>query len=313
MGTHLRLILILTTALLLAACTRDRPTPTPTATGAAAETPTPASAPVQEPEVTVTTPEATTETPAPEGTATPEEPTTFQYTVQPGDTLFSIAQKFGTDVETIRQLNALADDNIIVGQPLYVPYVEGMTAEGLPTPTPGPYRYVIQSGDTLSAIALRFGVAPIQIMEANNLLDPNTLTVGAEIIIPNYQPPAETGTAGTGGQAAQGEPVIHVVQPGEGLYEIAVKYGVSAAEIAAVNNITNRNLLRVGQELIIPGVTRQQVIAERGIVHVVQPGESLLGIAIQYGVDVEAIIEINDITDPDALSVGQELVIPVQQ
>jgi LysM repeat protein len=90
---------------------------------------------------------------------------------------------------------------------------------------------------------------------------------------------------------------------------IAENYGVDANELARVNNISNWNLLRVGQELIIPGVTRRDVAELRGQIHVVQSGESLSQIAAQYGIDVDDLIALNEIIDPNAIRVGTELII----
>jgi LysM repeat protein len=327
-ATFRRSVSLLALALLLAACTRERPTPESTPitdqAAAAVSTSTP-SAPL-EPEVSTTTPEAADAaaslTPEPTTTSVPEEQDVFQYTVQPGDTLFSIAARFGATVDDLVALNSLSTDALIVGQPLYVPYIEGMTAEGLPTPTPGPYRYTIQEGDTLSAIAARFGVDQAAIVEANTLPAPDALTVGAVILIPGYQPPvADTVITTDQGESAEetdasapstDAPVIHIVQPDQGLIEIAEIYGVSAADIASANNITNRNVLRVGQELIIPGITNEQATAARSTVHVVESGESLLGIALRYGVTVEEILAVNNIDNPDAIFPGQELLIPLE-
>jgi LysM repeat protein len=98
--------------------------------------------------------------------------------------------------------------------------------------------------------------------------------------------------------------VVHVVQRGETLSSIAQHYGVNMWAIARVNGITNPNHIYVGQRLIIPATTSGQTV------HVVQPGETLLRIAIRYGVDAWAIARVNGITDLNHIYVGQRLVIP---
>ena len=320
------ILCLLALTLLIPGCTRERPLPSATNT------------PSDEFSAVPTKIQVTDTPPADDSdllidiakvTGTPEfdeveessaPPETFQYTVQPGDTLLSIAIKFESDVETIKKLNALRDELLSVGQPLYVPYVEGMTAEGAPTPTPGPYAYIVQPGDTLGDIVLKFGVDQIEIIEYNNLLTPDSLTVGSTIMIPNYSPPTGSSSASSGSQAAGDDTpavasdgsVIHTVQPGEGLFEIADIYGVSPNEIAIANGMNDTNLLRVGQELVIPGVTPQEAAKSRGSVHVVQAGESMLGIAIRYGVTTEEILDANNLADPDSLYEGQELIIPGQ-
>ena len=322
-----RPLLILSAALLiLVACTRERPTPDPTATVAVSGN-VPATAAVAAAVVT-DTPAAGSETglavtntpnsltPAPiSGTPTPVTPQTFPYTVREGDTLGTIAAQFETDVDTLRRLNNLSSDSLGVGQLIYVPYVEGITADGLPTPTPGPFLYTIQFGDTLSGIAVQFGVDPIAIQEANaaTLLDPNNLTVGTTILIPGYVAPAdatadetEEGAASTGG-----EPVAHIVQAGQGLLEISAIYNVSVADIMDANGLTN-DILRIGQELTIPGVTKRDIAVAQGNVHVVQAGESLLSIALIYGVTVEELQDANELDNPDSIFIGQELIIPAQ-
>ena len=310
-----RFIVLAASLLLLVACTRERPLPDPTATSAVPEvvrgeaTTSPA-----EPQVTPAPATGPTPTVAPAVTPTPTAADTVPYVVQPGDTLAGIASLYGTDVETLRRINNLTSDALLVGQPLYVPVVEGVVAPGLPAPTPGPVEYVVQPGDTLTGIAILFGVDPIAIQERNNLLDPNNLTVGATIIIPGAQPLTIPGGEPTGGEPASATPtdagIVHVVQSGESLSTIAVTYGVSVIDIAAANGMGADDVLRIGQELVIPGITARDAAAAQGNVHVVQAGESLFGIAVLYNVTVEEIIAANELVNPDALVVGQELTIP---
>ena len=323
-----RPLLILSVAtFMLVACTRERPTPEPTATVAAISN-VPATAAVEVAVITNTAAAGSEEglaatntpnslTPAPNsGTPTPVTPETFPYIVRAGDTLGSIAAQFETDVETLRELNNLLTDNLGVGQLINVPYQEGITAEGLPTPTPGPFRYTIQFGDTLSGIAAQFGVDPIAIQEANaaTLLDPDNLTVGTTILIPDYVAPADTtaGETDTGEASTGSEEVAHIVQAGQGLLEIAALYGVSVADIMAANGLTDQDILRIGQELTIPGVTQRDIAIAQGNVHVVQGGESLLSIALLYGVTIEELQDANELDNPDSIFIGQELIIPVQ-
>lgn len=123
----------------------------------------------------------------------------------------------------------------------------------------------------------------------------------------------------------------HVVQRGEGLYGIARKYGVTVYAIAQANNISNPNLIYVGQVLKIPVGTTSTVTPVTPVpttpapitpvpttppppagetIHVVQAGENLYRIALRYGTTVQAISQANGITNPNLIYVGMQLKIP---
>ena len=255
-------------------------------------------------------------TPEPEEAPTQD---TFDYTVRSGDTLADIAYRFDASVQTLRELNFLLDDNIFAGQVLAVPYIEGMTVEGAPTPTPAPYIYTVQPGDSLTSIAIKFGISSITLVEVNNIQDPNALSVGDQLLIPGYVPPASAtdaaatdagATTTTGAAGATGDAFMHTVKSGETLSGIAQQYGIAAASLAAANNIAEGDVIRIGQELVIPGLSRQAAIAASAVRHTVAAGESLSTIAQQYGVSTAALMAFNDITDPNKILVGQVLLIP---
>lgn len=106
----------------------------------------------------------------------------------------------------------------------------------------------------------------------------------------------------------------HTVQRGETLFSIAQKYGVTVDDIVKANQLTNANIIAVGQELKIPGGAagdrQQKAAAAAGAIHKVAAGETLLSIAAQYGVTAEAIAAASGIRASDLLLVGQELIIP---
>lgn len=107
-----------------------------------------------------------------------------QYTVQPGDTLSQISSNMGVPIERLMELNNLSDpDRIIAGQTLLI---EPSAASGADTDqgAAGGQVYVVQPGDTLSQIAAQLGIPVDRLVEANELTDPNRLSVGQKLKIP---------------------------------------------------------------------------------------------------------------------------------
>jgi len=289
---------------LLSGCTRDRaetePTATPTVSGVL---PAPADPQVIQPSVLPTA----TPVPAPTATAVPEREI-LAYTVKEGDILSVLAETYNTSTEDIRALNFLQDDNIQVGAILRIPLGPGATAEGIPTPTPEPFVHTVQAGDSLYSIAGNYGVSATEIVAANGLADQNALFVGQKLTIPGYQP-APAGVTASGGSAGTTASVIHTVKPGEGLYQIARDYAVPYQDIIDANNIANPNLIKPGQELVIPGA-QAPAGASGQRVHTVQAGETMSGIAAQYSVTLNALMRANGLSDANRIVVGQVLVLP---
>lgn len=118
-------------------------------------------------------------------------------------------------------------------------------------------------------------------------------------------------------------PIIHVVQPGENMYRIGLRYGVSVDAIAAANGISNPALIFVGQQLTIPGTTGgtppsnpapsnpdpapSNPSTGNGTTYTVQPGDTLSSIAGRFGTTYTAIAAANGISNPNLIYVGQVL------
>ena len=202
------------------------------------------------------------------------------YTVVLGDNLYSIANKYGVSVVDIINLNNLTSTVLIPGQVL-------MISGSIPTYT----TYIVKRGDTLYGIAYSYGVSVDDIKSLNNLID-NTISIGQELLIPTDKTITETNYE------------VYTVKRGDTLFGIASNYGVSVDDIKTLNNLTNNNL-SVGQRLQIP----LKEITSSNFVYTVKAGDTLFGIASNFGLTVLDIINSNNL-DSTNLFIGQELFIP---
>ena len=146
--------------------------------------------------------------------------------------------------------------------------------------------HTVRPGETLSSIGRIYGVSPQQIAAANNLPNPDIISVGQRLAIPGQVKP--------GG-------VKHTVAKGETLWSISRKYGTTVSAIVQMNGLQN-NMIYVGQQLIIP----QSAVRT----YTVQKGDTLWGIAQRHSTTVTAIQKANNLTNPNHIYVGQKLVIP---
>jgi LysM repeat protein len=119
-------------------------------------------------------------------------------------------------------------------------------------------------------------------------------------------PPATAAPAQTTGTG------VHVVQRGENLFRIALRYGTTVQAIASANGIANPQQIYVGQRLVIPGASGQPAPAPQpgGSTHVVRAGENLFRIALRYNLNYHYLAQYNGITNPSQIRVGQVLRIP---
>lgn len=171
---------------------------------------------------------------AQEATPTPENQTDTIHVVQPGETLFSIAKRYGTTVEALVQANRIADPSLIfAGQRLIIP--RGQAAP----PQPQTREYQVQVGDTLRGIAARFGTQPEAIARLNGITHPDLIIAGQVLLIPVSGNP--------------GSERLYTVVRGDTLTRIAARFGRSAWEIAMANGLSLAQPIYPGQQLTIPG------------------------------------------------------------
>ena len=110
---------------------------------------------------------------------------TKTYTVKSGDTLSSIAAKYGTTYQLIAKHNGISDPNVIyVGQKIRIPTTSNEKVETKPTKQTTTKTYTVKSGDTLSSIAAKYGTTYQELAKDNGISDPNVIYVGQKIKIP---------------------------------------------------------------------------------------------------------------------------------
>jgi LysM repeat protein len=209
-------------------------------------------------------------------------------TVVSGDTLRKIADRCGTTIYALRRANPeIGLGNLIYpGQVLLLP--------GTILGSDGGYLiYIVARGDTLRSLATRFGSTVESILASNpSITNPNVIYEGQRLTIysaPTTPPPATPPPAG--GQT-------YYAVKGDTLRKIAAKFNTTVDAILKVNpQITNRNVIYVGQAITIPAQASN---------HTVQRGETLRIIAGKYGTTVDAILALNpNIKNPNLIYVGQ--------
>jgi murein DD-endopeptidase MepM/ murein hydrolase activator NlpD len=241
-------------------------------------------------------------TPAPnevpaDGT-TPAEPPTATSTVtatpaielpyelvnpQAGDTLITLAERYGLQVSTLLWSNEIADPSarLAVTNEIVVPDEDGVL-------------HTVESGETLQAIAARYGVEPAAITGvAENHLDlgrepqPGTL-----LFVP------------AGRVSDRGSIAVYTVQEGDNLWTIADYYGMRPETLAWANELPRPELIHPGQVLQIPPGDGALVVAHEG--------ETVESIAAEFGVDPMAIVNYayNDLADFSSLLAGQSVLVP---
>jgi LysM repeat protein len=167
----------------------------------------------------------------------------------------------------------------------------------------------VQRGETLSHIALRCNVTVNAIQRANpGITNPNLIQPGQVIIMPGATLPNDTNTD------------YFYVRSGDTLKGIAIKFHTTVDNLLRLNpEIRDPHFIKTGQRLVVPrldstvgGGGGAVNVPEGTQVYIVQRGDTLKGIAIQFGTTKTILRQLNpQITNPDLIRVGQSLLVPV--
>lgn len=176
------------------------------------------------------------------------------HTVRSGETLASIAARYGTTVSALASANSISNPNLIrIGRSLHVQGTTTPAATPPATPASGSsgtqlsgQRHAVQPGETIAGIARRYGISTDDLIRWNGLVDGKLYATTRLVLFDPGSLPTFGGPSGAPGAS-------HTVAPGQSLSSIATRYGVSTSAIASANGIADPNRIRAGQQLTIPG------------------------------------------------------------
>jgi membrane-bound lytic murein transglycosylase D len=235
-----------------------------------------------------------------------------EHKVKNGETLSNISQKYGVPLSVIMETNALTKKHLLrIGQRLLIPAQNASIDRSSPSETKEKEVtfYTVKEGETLSDIASRFNTSPSQIEKLNGLKNPDYLKKGQRLKLP----PANAGEEKTF--------IEHEVKKGETLAYLAGKYGVTVSDLVEANDLSNKNMLRTGQYLLIP--TKLTVAdagkkaadlkghSEKITLYTAKKGDTVSDLASRFNSSPQSIKKVNSLENPDLIKKGQKLKIPV--
>lgn len=215
-----------------------------------------------------------------------------RHTVADGETIFDLAQRYGTTVGALTAANGLSDPSLIrPGQELTIPSgTTGSGTAGTASAASGGGRYTVRSGDTLSDIAAAHGTSADALAAANGIPSYAFIHPGQTLAVPGM---------GTSATAAAKRPAAttggYTVAAGDTLSDIAAATGSTVAAIAKASGISPDAYLQAGQKLSIPsrvartestsGATPEAVAWARTMPSRSEVRDLVAATAAAYGVD----------------------------
>ncbi|OTG81703.1 lytic transglycosylase [Acinetobacter sp. ANC 4648] len=238
---------------------------------------------------------------------------TESYKVQRGDTLSSIATQTNMSLAELAELNKWSTSKVLLaGQTLKVP--AGSTI---------PESYIVQSGDSLIAVANKYNLPVNKVADLNGLTSTSGLLAGQKLKLTGEP---EQAVKVKSNVKAINEPDIHTVKSGETLAGIAKKYHLQVAFLSELNGLSRNSNVNVGQRLKLDGELASKVTEKEELKappkvklstatkstekYAVQSGESLNAIANRMGMSVQELAELNNLSAKAGLQRGQSILIP---
>jgi LysM repeat protein len=224
------------------------------------------------------------------------------YKVKKGDTLYSIAEKFGVDVQELKDFNNLKSEKIIEGQELKIP-TKG-TAKKQKKETQEYGTYVVQKGAKLEHVAKKLGVSQRELEELNPGLKGKWLTKGTVVKVPKQEQKKET---------REESYTVYKIKKGGRLEHVAKSLGVSQKELERLNPELKGKWLSAGTEVKVPIKGKEEEEPKVPYkTYVVQKGAKLEHVAKKLGVSQKELEELNPGLKGKWLTKGTVVKVPVK-
>ncbi len=270
------------------------------------------------------------------------------HVVRRGQTIGGIARRYGVSTKELMAWNEISDprrvragQKLVVSRKAVLPDTTAKHVDDLPTSTTAKVSagervvtktHRVRRGQTLGAIARRYGVSTKELMAWNEISDPRRVRAGQKLVVSQTvvvreapKPSAVTVAQATG---------THTLKRGETLGHVAERYGMGTKELMALNGISNPRRVRAGRKLKVRGKASAPAKASSSTAvqvaelptsksraatpppkvaesyrYTVKSGETLGGVANRHGVTTKELMAWNGIKNPRSVRAGQKLVI----
>ena len=244
----------------------------------------------------------------------PKETSWVKHTIRRGETVSTIAARYGVSQYAITEANNMRSFRIIAGKTLIVPvpldreYASNSRSDKEYTSSNSVYQ--VRSGDTMWDIARAFGTTVSALRQVNSIGRGSRIYVGQKLRIPSGATRLASKNEVTRGattpkiasnKSNNGTTASYKVQNGDTLWDIARRFGTTTSYLRQINGLGRSSRIYPGQKLLVSGSGGGYVT------HKVRRGETLSLIARKYRTTTTKIMAQNNISDPDQILIGSNL------
>jgi membrane-bound lytic murein transglycosylase D len=235
-----------------------------------------------------------------------------RHRVNRGETVGSIARKYGVSVADLKAANKVRSNRLSTGTTLVIPGTPSRTVaeRAAPAPVKGGGRHDVRRGESISGIAARYGVSSQDLLAANHLRSPRDLKAGTTLVIPGNEPAkAPVREVAKAPSREPAKPPVRSVVPKPFAGPAPSKTFASAAPRAKSGPTPKPLRQNVASAAPAPKVPAAAKPAGRAVNYKVNPGETVWAIAKKFNVEPSSLMAWNNMKSPNSLQAGAKITI----